>query len=78
MIELCILLLCIALVITLELANSGLEFLAAEVTQSYSKRVESALNVAAAAVLVASCFAVVIGVLILGPKVYAQWFVGAL
>ena len=77
-IELCMLLLCIALVITLELVNSGLEFLAAEVTQSYSKRVELALNVAAAAVLVASCFAFVIGVLILGPKIYAQWFAAAL
>ena len=76
-VELCMLLLCIALVISLELLNSGLEFLAAEVTQSFSKRVESALDVAAAAVLVASCFAAVIGLLILVPKIYALWLAGA-
>ena len=77
LVELCVLLLSTALVISLELVNSGLEFLAAEVTQNFSKRVESALDVAAAAVLVASCFAIVIGLLILAPRIYIQWFVGA-
>lgn len=74
LIEICILLLCIALVVSLELLNSGLEFLAREVTQNFSERIKAALDISAAAVLVASCFSALIGLLILLPRIYAQWF----
>ncbi|MGQ9504242.1 MAG: diacylglycerol kinase [Thermogutta sp.] len=64
--EWCILILSIAVVMTAELMNSALEWLAPAVTKEYNRFIETALNVASAAVLLASMGAAVIGVIIFG------------
>ena len=65
-----ILLICIALVLALELVNSSLESMARAVTKQYDEHVRKALNIASAAVLLAAIFSALIGVLILGPKLF--------
>lgn len=67
-IELAILLLCIALVLTLELVNTALELMARSVTQEYDERIKHALDASAAAVLIAGFFSVAIGIAIFLPK----------
>lgn len=59
-----VLLLCITLVLTAELFNSALELLAKAVTAQEDPHVGSALDVAAAAVLVASAGAAMIGAIV--------------
>ncbi|MEJ5341217.1 MAG: diacylglycerol kinase family protein [Thermogutta sp.] len=66
--EWCILILSITVVMTAELFNSALEWLAPAITQEYNRYIETALNVASAAVLVASIGSAVIGVIIFGPR----------
>ncbi len=70
-IEWTILLLCIALVLSLEFCNSAIERLAQGLCHEQNEHVGASLDIASSAVLVASGFAVVIGVLILGPKINA-------
>lgn len=67
--EWCVLILSIAVVMTAELINSALEWLAPAVTEEYNRYIETALNVASAAVLLASIGAAVIGVIIFGDHV---------
>jgi len=67
-VELSILLLCIAMVLVLELVNSSLEAMSRAITEQYSEALGRALNIASAAVLLASLFSVVVGLIILGPK----------
>jgi diacylglycerol kinase (ATP) len=66
--EWCILILSITVVMTAELFNSALEWLAPAITEEYNRYIETALNVASAAVLVASIGSAVIGVIDFGPR----------
>jgi len=69
--EWCILILSISVVFTSELVNSALEWIAPAVTQEYDSYIETALNVASAAVLMASLGAAVIGGIIFGRHLIA-------
>lgn len=60
----CTLLLCIALVLGLEYINSAIEHLAKGLCTTQNEHVGAALDIASAAVLIASIIAVVIGGLI--------------
>lgn len=60
----CILLLCISIVLGLEYANSAFERLAKGLCTTHNEDVGAALDIAAAAVLVASLISVIIGLLI--------------
>ncbi|HOA52916.1 MAG: diacylglycerol kinase family protein [Thermogutta sp.] len=64
--EWCILILSIGVVMTAELINSALEWFAPAVTQEYNRYIQTALDVASAAVLLASLGAAVIGFIIFG------------
>lgn len=59
-------------VIAAELFNTAIELLVAIVHPAHDPRVGRVLDVAAAAVLMASLTAVMIGLFILGPEIY-QW-----
>lgn len=74
--EWCVLVICITLVLTAELLNCALERLARAVTQEYDERVRDALDVSAAAVLVAALGSIVVGSVILGFRlgVYLGWW----
>ena len=67
------LVLCISLVLSLEVMNSGLERLAKAVTQERNVHVGAALDMAAGAVLVASIAAAVCGALVFVPHLMALW-----
>ena len=69
MLKFCCLLLCIALVITAELVNSSLESMASAVTDQEDSRIRDALDIASGAVLAATLFAIVIGLIILLPAI---------
>lgn len=60
----CLLLLCIALVITAEMFNSALEVLAKAITDKQDPHLADALDIGSAAVLVASIGAVIVGSII--------------
>jgi len=62
--EWCLLLLCIATVLTAEMFNSALESLAKAITDQWNPHLETALNVSSAAVLIAAMGASVVGTLI--------------
>ena len=66
--EWCLLLLCIALVISAELFNSALEQLARAFTSEYHPGVGKALDIASGAVLVVSAGSACVGLIILLPK----------
>lgn len=68
--EWAILLLCMAVVLTAELFNSALEHLARGLCSEHNENVGAALDIASAAVLVASCFAAIIGLMILVPRIF--------
>lgn len=63
----CALLLCMALVLTAELLNSAIEILFRGLSSEAQERSWPALDIAAGAVLVASLFAAIIGVIVLLP-----------
>ena len=67
------LVLCIALVLSLEMMNSGLERLAKAITRDRNVHVGAALDMAAGAVLLASIGAAVCGLLVFLPYVL-RWF----
>lgn len=69
----CVLVLCIVLVLTLELMNSAIEFLAKGLCQEHNENVGKALDIASGAVLVASIFAALIGGFILIGKFYLSF-----
>jgi len=66
--EWCMLIGCIGLVITAELFNSALETLFHGLDQASKNRITGCLDIAAAAVLVASITAAIVGLLIFVPK----------
>jgi diacylglycerol kinase len=66
----CILLLCMALVLTTELLNSAIEILFRGLPVEVRDRSWPALDVAAGAVLVASLLAAVIGLIVLVPPLF--------
>ncbi|MDD2201618.1 MAG: diacylglycerol kinase family protein [Firmicutes bacterium] len=61
-----------AMVITAEMVNTAIEHCVDLVTKEYDSLAAEAKNVAAGAVLVSAVGAVVVGVLILGPKVLSS------
>ncbi len=71
----CLLLICIAMVISAELFNSGIELLCKSISSEYDENIRRALNIASGAVLVLSIFAALIGSLILGWAA-VEWFYG--
>ena len=64
----CVLLLCIASVLTAEMFNSALESLARAVTRQHDPHVGEALDTGSAAVLVAAVGAAVVGAIIFGHR----------
>lgn len=66
--EWCVLLLCIAMVMSLELMNSSIEFLAKGLCREENESVGKSLDIASGAVLCASIFASLIGLLVLGSR----------
>lgn len=71
--EWAILALTIGSVLAAELLNSGLETVVDMVSPDYHPLAKQAKDVAAGAVLLAAMVAVVVGLLILGPPLWARW-----
>lgn len=69
----CILLLCIALVMSLELINSSIEHLAKGLCEEQNPQVGKALDIASGAVLISSVFAVIIAAIIFIPLLLMLW-----
>lgn len=67
-----VLLLCVGLVVSLELMNSALERLSNRVTMETDPLIRDAKDMSAAAVLAASLFAAIIGLILLGPPLWAR------
>lgn len=68
--EFCLTLIAIALVIIAEMVNSAIEFsLDAIFHNRYSKLVGMAKDIAAGAVMVATCISIAIGILLFGSKI---------
>jgi len=68
LIEWCLLLLCIAGVLTTEMLNSALESMAKAITEDYNPHLAVALDVGSAAVLLASAGAAIVGTLIFANR----------
>jgi diacylglycerol kinase len=64
------LLLCITAVHCAELFNSAIEFLARSITREHDENLGRALDIASGAVLIAAAGSAVVGVLILGPRLW--------
>ena len=62
-----LLLLCIGGVFAAELFNTSLEAIARAVTDQPNEHIRSALDVASGAVLLSSVFAIIVGLIVLGP-----------
>ena len=60
----CVLLLCIAIVLTAEMFNSALELFGKMITDKYDPRMADALDIGSAAVLVASIGAAIVGAIV--------------
>lgn len=71
LIEWCIILLCTALVISLEMCNHALEKLSDAVHETYHPLIKIAKDVAAGAVLWSAIISVIIGLIIFIPKISA-------
>ena len=69
----CVLLICISIVIGLEYLNSAIERLAKGLCSDQNEDVGAALDIASAAVLIASILSVVIGALIFSVQVLRLW-----
>ena len=69
-VEWCLIIACIGFVFTTELINSSIELLFRGFDQPTRDRVYPCLDIAASAVLFASATAVLIGVIIFGPRLY--------
>jgi len=70
-VEWCLLLMCIAGVLTAEMFNSALERLARAITDELHPDVGAALDIGSAAVLVASIGAAVVGVIVFAGRLVA-------
>lgn len=68
--ELCLVLLCIGLVISLEAINSALEYLADKISPEHDELIGKAKDMAAGAVLIAAITTVLIGGIIFLPKIF--------
>ncbi len=66
--EWCLLLLCIAVVLTAEMFNSALESLAKAITDQHDPHIKAALDISSAAVLIAS-----IGASLVGAMIFGKW-----
>ncbi len=69
----CVLGLCIAMVLSLELMNSAVENLARGLCGEHNEQVGKALDIAGASVLVASIAAALIGTAIFGQQAFALY-----
>ena len=67
--SICILLLCISTVMTAELLNSSIEYLAKSITEEHDDRIGKALDIAGGSVLLASIFATVVGIITFAPAI---------
>lgn len=65
----CVLLMCISAVLSAELANSAIEYLARGLCKDHNQDVGRALDIASGAVLVVSCGAAAIGILIFANRI---------
>lgn len=72
--EWAILLLCIALVFSLELVNSAIEVLADQISEEYSEWIKRAKDYSAGAVLFSAIAAAVIGFIIFLPRIVALFY----
>jgi len=70
--QICVLILCIAGVVTTELLNSAIEWLARAVTDQDDQRIRNALDIAASAVLFMSICAVTVGLLLFGQAIWSR------
>ncbi len=68
--EWCLLVLCITIVLSAELLNGAIEAIGRSVTRQYDPHIRDGLDIAAAAVLVVSLGAAVVGTLILGHRLW--------
>ena len=68
--EWCLLVLCVALVFSLEMVNTALERLAKVVDRRYNPDLGAALDIGSAAVVVAALGAVIVGALIFLPRLW--------
>ena len=73
--EWCLLVLCIAGVWTAELFNSSIEFLAKATDTQHNANLGAALDIASGAVLVMSIGSVVVGLIVLGPKLWVRFLI---
>ena len=69
-VEWCLLLLCIAGVLTAEMFNSAIERLAKAIDQNYNVHLRDALDIAAGAVLTAGFGAAAVGIVVLGRLIW--------
>jgi diacylglycerol kinase len=67
-VEWCLLALCIALVLALELFNSSLESLARAIDRQHNEHLRDALDIASGAVLVGAIGSAVVGLAVLLPR----------
>ena len=67
-----VLMLCVGLVVSLELMNSALERLSNWVTMETDPLIRDAKDMSAAAVLAASIFAAIVGIILLGPPLWTR------
>ncbi|MFN3193302.1 MAG: diacylglycerol kinase [Aureliella sp.] len=70
LLEWCLILLCIGLVLSLEMMNSALEKLAEGLCDHENPDVRDALDIASAAVLVGSLVSVLVGLAVLGTRLW--------
>jgi len=61
------------LVLGLELVNSAFESVAPAITDRHDLRIDRALKIASAAVLVAAIFSIVIGLIVFVPPIVESW-----
>lgn len=73
--EICILFFCITMVITAELFNTAIEWLAKSITDDHDEHIQKALDISAGAVLVASFLSAMIGLAIFGSHIVRRFFI---
>jgi diacylglycerol kinase len=73
----CLLLVCVTVVMAAEMFNSALEHMAAAIHPAYNKTLGEALDIAAAAVLIASVGASAVGVIVFFPYVWKMFAAGS-
>jgi len=71
LVEWCVLLVCIAVVLTAEMFNSALESMARAITDKHDPRLADALDIGSAAVLAAAIGAVVVGTIVFVNRLLA-------